>query len=70
MQFDGLIKSGDVVGGDEGASECNELEMEMSEQIGCDSDDSDLFRDPEEDVVLTKFGKANRSQSGSEHVLL
>lgn len=70
MQFDGLIKSGDVVGvgEDEAASECNELEM--SEQIGCDSDDSDLFRDPEEDVVLTKFGKANRSQSGSEHVLL
>ena len=68
MQFDGLITSGDVVGEDEAASECNELEM--SEQIGCDSDDSDLFRDPEEDVVLTKFGKANRSQSGSEHVLL
>jgi len=70
MQFDGLIKSGDVVGEDEVASECNEIEM--SEQLGGDddSDESDLFRDPEEDVVLTKFGKANRSESGSEHVLL
>ena len=70
MQFDGLIQSGDVVGEDEAALECNELEM--SEQVGGDdeSDESDLFRDPKEDVVLTKFGKANRSESGSEHVLL
>ena len=70
--FDGLIKSGDVVGVEEIAlEECNELEM--SEQVvgdDDDSDESDLFRDPEEDVVSTKFGKANRSQSGSEHVLL
>ena len=70
--FDCLIKSGDVVGVEEIAlEECNELEM--SEQVvgdDDDSDESDLFRDPEEDVVSTKFGKANRSQSGSEHVLL
>jgi ATP/ADP translocase len=69
--FDGLIKSGNVVGVDEVALEqCNMLEM--SEQVGDDddSDESDLFRDPEEDVVTTKFGKANRTLSGSEHVLL
>jgi len=69
--FDGLIKSGNVVGVDEVALEqCNMLEM--SDQVGDDddSDESDLFRDPEEDVVTTKFGKANRTLSGSEHVLL
>ena len=59
-----------MVGEEEAAIDCNELEM--SEQVGDDedSDGSDLFRDPKEDVVLTKFGKANRSESGSEHVLL
>jgi ATP/ADP translocase len=76
MLFDGLIKSGEVVGMEDVALESDEVEM--IEQIIDDDysdddysdDDSDLLRDTEEDVVMTKFGKANRTESGSEHVLL
>jgi len=66
--FDELIKSGNVVGIEE--EQCSMLEI--SEQVGDDddSDESDLFREPHEDVVTTKFGKANRTLSGSEHVFL
>ena len=81
MLFDGLIKCGDIVGGEEEdvALEC--IELEMSEQYVDDEDNKDsgnsgsgsemdLFQDPLEDVVVTKFGKANRTHSGNEHVFI
>ena len=72
MLFDGLIKSGEVVGIEEVALESDEVEMieQIIDDDDYSDDDSDLFRDAEEDVVMTKFGKSNRTESGSEHVLL
>jgi hypothetical protein len=68
--FDGLIENGDVVGLDDLGLECNELEMRKGVGDDASSDDCDLLRDPDEDVVMTKFGMTNRTEAGSEHVLI